>query len=552
MKIDQYFDNENLRTFTANANLWAYPTNIPVYNPLSGKSRSDNIDGLKYALLESAFSPVSTMLLTNILRTENITYYNAETGSLSKRSLRERLYDIFTLGDLTTSRIIWRGPLLNKTSRETPRQNQNFNKHTGLYIMAYNYRLDYSDTEEKPLTEVVYDIVHLSRTLSKETKDAILDFVDLTPLALDKYPEEVRRFRAILYWPKQDFILNLYNTQLAWQTVPTIPDDNELFKRQNLATGMAHATDWAILQYLQLFVAIYLKKEQAVLDQAAFYFNDFVDWSLPRLGKDTPDPLGFYVAGETRRKTYAAVLKEIYGTRTINIFAEYADRLILNRIDALNKTVQAKQRTMEDSLNHYTTSAKDYNAALAQLSLFEHGSTGIKDKMTELMSILQTMDPITNLRIEGGLLIVDVKAPINYDVDLLTSSYLNSVVKKVLQKIEKEQYDFYFHGRIFLDADVLITRSTGSFNIERGTAYNNGYNLNPHLTYFNCTGSFGPEIVKAARNGNFAGMLSIIIQMVGNLNLADGTVCNRFAEYIRNGHYHAFNKNGEPVDLNDL
>lgn len=98
-----------------------------------------------------------------------------------------------------------------------------------------------------------------------------------------------------------------------------------------------------------------------------------------------------------------------------------------------------------------------------------------------------------------------------------------SEVLKLLHDVFVERKFIMFFGES-VDVDAEGVHRTGEIVSYAG----NPLNANPHHRYFNCFGNSNAPIAKAFTNNDYITLLEQVLACVGNLNLADGVVFNRF------------------------
>lgn len=96
-------------------------------------------------------------------------------------------------------------------------------------------------------------------------------------------------------------------------------------------------------------------------------------------------------------------------------------------------------------------------------------------------------------------------------------------VLKLLHDVFVERKFIMFFGES-VDVDVEGAHRTG----EIVTYADNPLNANPHHKHFNCFGNSNAPIARAFTNNDYITLLEQVLACVGNLNLADGVVFNKF------------------------
>ena len=185
-------------------------------------------------------------------------------------------------------------------------------------------------------------------------------------------------------------------------------------------------------------------------------------------------------------------------------------------------------RDYERLLNEY------YNANIILNNLKESEDT-VRD---EIKTVLKS-EYVCKYTLPGNSIALVLKAPISfYDVEEYECAIKNmnpdSFAYKFFKDIFKDnKYELYVTAMFTLNFSP-----NSNFNRPGGTPINvlNEANalFNPHIHFFSCLGDYLPQLTKAHAEKDLLMFYNIALASLRSINFKDGTVINRWKEYLDN------------------
>ena len=240
---------------------------------------------------------------------------------------------------------------------------------------------------------------------------------------------------------------------------------------------------------------------------------------------------------EEQRNFWQLYIKEV-GIRTD---ANWVEQLYGQIVDGY---MAAKQERYKIALRDLKDAQFTYERALvkerkeAQQVMLSTPDPNLKQSFIEALEASQFIRKITY---DKDKIYFHVVSPVNFEADIAKMYYQNpqnhnnknkKYYCRYLKGIANGEFTHYLRGGISLYINSTDNNSNYDSAVRicdyRGPSTDPKSLPNPHYERANCLGTFRGEIFKAKIHDNWAGVVSLIEQAVGNLNIPDGGITEHY------------------------
>ena len=369
----------------------------------------------------------------------------------------------------------------------------------------------------KTIPKLLHDLIKCSRAFGPN-KDALLNYTDLTQFVThDKIIDDIHV--GIFYWKEYNYLLIIER-----------PDDGTLARYQrditnyNKHQNYERVALWTALQVIIIQLLPGVKPEEVALATTLNNtFRAIIALSNITFAIDIHDIL-------------SDINRLYYTQEKVNPLDEYYKQFRAQRLaSAINLYDLSKER-LEGLFRGFLTEQgklKEYQATINGIELT--ANTPTPDQENFLLA-LESLPQLTNLRIYNDVLLIDIEAPVTYDIDMLKFVH-NSHTHALIKHIEAEDISMVFHQTFSVNSDMLERNLIDQLHILEYCAFSNAQvskNQNPHLKGYGCLGDHRADLMKALKANNMLSFILILIQATSQINLNDSTVVRWLGEHLDN------------------
>lgn len=367
----------------------------------------------------------------------------------------------------------------------------------------------------KTVPKMLHDLIKLSRTFGPD-KDALLNYADLTQLVTkDDIIDDIQV--GVFYWKEYNYILIIErpdNSRLAqYQREITNYDKRQNHRRVAL---------WTALQTIIIQLLPGVKPEEVAL--ATSLNNTFraimsqdITVTIPNIGTILNDIIALY-----------------YTQEKVNPLDEYYKQFRAQRLaTAMGLYDLSKERLetlFQDFLNEQAR-LKDHEATINGINLTADTPTPDQENF---LTALESLPQLTNIRIYNDTLLIDIEAPVTYDLSML-KFVQNPRTHALIKHIEDGDISMVLHQTFSVNSDMLERNLIDQLHILEYGAFSIAQvskNQNPHLKGYSCLGDHRSDLMKALKAKNMLSFILILIQATSQINLNDSTVVRWLGEHL--------------------
>lgn len=231
----------------------------------------------------------------------------------------------------------------------------------------------------------------------------------------------------------------------------------------------------------------------------------------------------------TSTRKYNDISSEIILTSTVA-------RIVEGKVSTARQTVDSSCRDMEASLEHYQSARTRYLKASKLLTDLEGSKQNLKDELRLALKL----DTIKNVNVQGENLEIIFSAPVKFfdtdEAECAIKRLENGFVKQFIKDIFIDcKYKLHVSA-VFRYTLSENTNWQGVRQISTEEQEMAGGLANPHIQHYSCVGDYRVDLVKAQCNKDLLTYNSVASASTTSINFKDGTVMNRWFEYLQYIH----------------
>ena len=217
------------------------------------------------------------------------------------------------------------------------------------------------------------------------------------------------------------------------------------------------------------------------------------------------------------------------------LFEDTIKNILSERLRSAQRVVTNTSERIEGAMHEYERALNDYYNANIILNNLKESEDTVRD---EIRTVLKS-EYVYKYTLPGNSISLVLKAPISfYDIEEYECAIKNmdpdSFAYKFFKDIfEDNKYELYVTAMFTLNFSP-----NSNFNRPGGTPINvlNEANalFNPHIHFFSCLGDYLPQLTKAHAEKDLLMFYNIALASLRSINFKDGTVINRWKEYLDN------------------
>ena len=217
------------------------------------------------------------------------------------------------------------------------------------------------------------------------------------------------------------------------------------------------------------------------------------------------------------------------------LFEDTIKNILSERLRSAQRIVTNTSERISDAMRDYERLLNEYYNANIILNNLKESEDAVRD---EIRTVLRS-EYVHEYTLPGNSIVLVLKAPISfYDIEEYECAIKNmnpdSFAYKFLKDIFKDnKYELYVTA-----AFTLNFSPNSNFNRPGNVPINilNETNalFNPHIYFFNCLGDYLPQLTKAHAEKDLLMFYNIALASLRSINFKDGTVINRWKEYLNN------------------
>ena len=217
------------------------------------------------------------------------------------------------------------------------------------------------------------------------------------------------------------------------------------------------------------------------------------------------------------------------------LFEDTIKSILTERLRSAQRIVTNANDRIENAMREYERSLNEYYNANVILNNLKESEDTVRE---EIRTVLKS-EYVYKYTLPGNSIVLVLKAPISfYDIEEYECAIKNmnpdSFAYKFLKDIfEDNKYELYVTA-----AFTLNFSPNSNFNRPGSVPINvlneaNAF-FNPHIHFFNCLGDYLPQLTKAHAEKDLLMFYNIALASLRSINFKDGTVINRWKEYLGN------------------
>lgn len=217
------------------------------------------------------------------------------------------------------------------------------------------------------------------------------------------------------------------------------------------------------------------------------------------------------------------------------LFEDTIKNILSERLRSAQRVVTNTSERIEGAMHEYERALNDYYNANIILNNLKESEDTVRD---EIRTVLKS-EYVYKYTLPGNSISLVLKAPISfYDIEEYECAIKNmnpdSFAYKFFKDIfEDNKYELYVTAMFTLNFSP-----NSNFNRPGGTSVTtlNEANalFNPHIYFFSCLGDYLPQLTKAHAEKDLLMFYNIALASLRSINFKDGTVINRWKEYLDN------------------
>lgn len=245
-------------------------------------------------------------------------------------------------------------------------------------------------------------------------------------------------------------------------------------------------------------------------------------------------------------------------------FNKALEQIINANKTTLSDTIDQAQREADVALINYTKAKETFYNSSNQLQEFMNKA----DEILENYKTALKADYIKDINIDGNA----IKFKINTVIDFYDTDALSCIIHNQTSKIQKFLNDVFIEGKYKVHVETqwkyyISNANTFSYSneISIDTLNKDNCMFNPHLYYFNCLGTYKPELANAQAKYDLIMFINLALASTRSINFSDGAVTrrwfnelidsieNRFNYYIGIGNIKCFeDEKGNMLSFDDI
>lgn len=215
------------------------------------------------------------------------------------------------------------------------------------------------------------------------------------------------------------------------------------------------------------------------------------------------------------------------------LFDDTVKNILSERLRSAQRIVTNANNRIEDAMREYERSLNEYYNANIILNNLKESEDTVKE---EIKTVLKS-EYVYKYTLPGNSISLILKAPISfYDIEEYECAIKN---------IDQDSFAYKFFKDIFEDNKYeLYVTATFTLNFNPSSNFNRPGDVsvnmlnetnalfNPHIHFFNCLGDYLPQLTKAHAEKDLLMFYNIAVASLRSINFKDGTVINRWKEYL--------------------
>lgn len=349
----------------------------------------------------------------------------------------------------------------------------------------------------------------------------------------NSFEDVYNSFSGDLYASSTDVISSLYNkcmeqVSLREELDRTARTKIKLLKGKNIVLVFSDYNDelQASDQFLTigLIPILFPNLKERFNDVELEYFKTLVNRSQVKRISNVKATEIFRLMCSTEK--YEKIMSDMKLIMSIN-------NIVLYRTSKARNKVLEQQRTADEYLRSYTRTMSEYYEACDLLHRLENREEDMKEEIRSALAIEGIVDVSTS----NSNIMELFKTPVSYynidEVECMLAGMTNTppAVCKFFNDVFIEQkYKLWILNSFTFNFDDNAFTKPGMMNANDLIKYNCWFN--PHTNYYNCIGSYEPELRRAYADKDLLMYNNIAIAITKSINFRDGAVMNRWKQTL--------------------
>ena len=194
---------------------------------------------------------------------------------------------------------------------------------------------------------------------------------------------------------------------------------------------------------------------------------------------------------------------------------------------SLASAIDQAQRDAETALRNYTKAKETFYNSSNQLQEFMNNADGMLENYKNALKV----DYVKDVSVDGNM----IKFKINTVMDFYDTDALSCIIHNQTSKIQKFLNDVFIEGKYKVHVETqwryyISNAESFSYHNDVSVSRLNEDNcmFNPHLYYFNCLGTYKPELANAQAKYDLIMFINLALASTRSINFSDGAVTGRW------------------------
>lgn len=270
---------------------------------------------------------------------------------------------------------------------------------------------------------------------------------------------------------------------------------------------------------------------------------------IPRLFKDCADKLEQAELNYLNELVHRSQLKRIVNSDVTNLYNEMIkldkynerlkelqfkrtiDRLVSTKVHNMESQKTNAYRMAEDALANYSKHKSDYYEYSRLLENLKQDTDRTKEEF--ITALTQPFIIDVDINDYSDHIRIGVKSTLDfYDTDALECilhNIRNEKVKKLMEKVFiNGEYKMQVYTEFWFRSDTTRGSFRAPGSVDYARLYDYDCMFNPHLEYFQCLGTYKPQLIDAEAKQDLLAFVNIALASTRSINFMDGAVTNRW------------------------